>query len=473
MIGEGETPRRRARGAAAALLTAALLPVTGPLPAAGQEAPPEPPDSVREVTLEQATEIALRRSPSVEQAEANLRSSRASATGAVGSFLPSVNLGYGYSTASTGRLDPTGQNITRTSYSTQLTGNVTLFDGFRRFHDLESSRKSAAAQRQTFRQQRYQVLLQVKTSFYDAVAARRRVGVERARVERLRQQLDFVRQRIRLGQATRADSLSTRVDLNNAQVALLSARQSARSARYSLGETMGLDEPVAPSRTATLEPDSLEWSLDGLVRVARDRAPGVRSARLQLQAAEADVSSAKSAYWPSFSLSGGLDWASQAFPPENRSWSVRVTGSVPLFNGLQRETGVDRAQAQLELSRARERAAELAVRTDVNDAYSQMETAVAQLDLARESVELARENLRVMQQRYRQGVATIVDLQQAQISLQQAQVDVIRRQFDYQVGVARLESVIGADLEELSPPSRGAAPEPTAGGTNPNDEGRP
>jgi len=139
---------------------------------------------------------------------------------------------------------------------------------------------------------------------------------------------------------------------------------------------------------------------------------------------------------------------------------------LPLFNGLQRETSIDRAQAQLEVSRARERAAELAVRTDVNDAYRQVETAVAQLDLARESVELARENLRVTRQRYRQGVATIVDLQQAQIALQQAQVDVIRRQFDFQVGVAQLESVIGSDLEELTP-------QQTPGAPNSIDEERP
>jgi len=453
------------RAAAVASLAAALcLIATGD--ASAQELPVATPDSVRRVTLDEATEIALRRSPSVEQARANLSSARSAVTGAVGSFLPSLRLGYGYSSASTGRLDPTGQNITRTSYSTQLTGDVTLFDGMRRFHDLESSRKSAAAQGQTYQQQRYQALLQVKTAFYNAVAARRRVDVELARVERLRDQLDFVRQQIQLGQATRADSLSTRVDLNNARVALLNARQNERSAGFTLGETMGLDEPVGPAEAADLEPDSLEWSLGELVAVAREQSPSVRSARLQLQAAEADVSSAQSAYWPSFSLSGGYDWASENFPPANRSWSVRVSGSVPLFNGLQRETSIDRAQAQLEVSRAQERAAELAVRTDVNDAYSQVETAVAQLDLARESVELARENLRVTRQRYRQGVATIVDLQQAQIALQQAQVDVIRRQFDFQVGVAQLESVIGSDLEELTP-------QQTPGAPNSIDEERP
>lgn len=479
-FGELTGPERRAAGrAAVALALAGILCLSGSGEAFAQQAA-TPPDTVRQVTLDEATEIALRRSPSVEQARANVSSAQAGVTGAMGSFLPSVSLGYGYSTASTGRLDPTGQAITRTNYSTQVTGNMTLFDGMRRFHDLESSRMSAASQGESYRQQRYQALLQVKTAFYNAVAARRRVEVEQARVDRLENQLDFVRQQIQLGQATRSDSLSTRVDLNNAEVALLNARQDRRSARYSLAETMGLDEPAAPVEEATLEPDSLEWSLEELVAVAREQAPSVRSARLDLQAAEAEVSSAESSYWPSVSLSGGYDWASEAFPPGNRSWSLRLSGSIPLFDGLQRETSVDRAQAQAAVSRAQERAAELAVRTDVNDAYSQVETASAQLALARESVELARENLRVAEQRYRQGVATIVELQQAQISLQQAQVDVIRRQFDHQAGVAQLESVIGSELADLSaPPASSAASgtgtsgSSTSDAPNPTDEERP
>ncbi len=460
-------------GASALALAAGLVWLAGPGDAHGQRT--TAPDTVRRVTLEEATEVALRRSPSVEQARANVRNAEAGVTGSLGSFLPSVSLGYGYSTASTGRLDPTGQAITRTNYSTQVTGNMTLFDGMRRFHDLESSRMSAASQGESYRQQRYQALLQVKTAFYNAVAARRRVEVEQARVDRLENQLDFVRQQIQLGQATRSDSLSTRVDLNNAEVALLNARQDRRSARYSLAETMGLDEPAAPVEEATLEPDSLEWSLEELVSIARERAPSVRSARLDLQAAEAEVSSAKSSYWPSVSLSGGYDWASEAFPPGNRSWSIRLSGSIPLFDGLQRETNIDRAQAQAAVSRAQERAAELAVRTDVNDAYSQVETASAQLALARESVELARENLRVAEQRYRQGVATIVELQQAQISLQQAQVDVIRRQFDHQAGVAQLESVIGSELADLSSPATpsDASESETTDAPNPTDEERP
>lgn len=410
-----------------------------------------PSDSVRQVTLDEAVQTALERSPTIIQARANLETSREDRTTAYGSFLPNVDLSYGYSTSSSGRLDETGQVITTSSYSTGLSANLPLFDGLRRFHDLDRARSNVLSSEATYDQRRFETTLNVRTSFYNAVAARERVQVEQERVERQEEQLDFTRQQIQLGRATRSDTLRSRVDLNDAELALLNARNEARSAEFALSEAMGLESTVTPAEEATLEPDSLEWEREELLRVALERAPSVESANYSVEAAESSVSSAKSAYLPSFSLSGGYDWRAESFPPENRSWSVRVSGSLPIFNGLQRESSIDQAQAQARAAESQRQAAMLAVRTNVNDAYNQVETAMSGLELARESVELAREDLRVSEQRYQMGVATILDLRSAQIALQQAQVDLIRREFDVQVGLAQLESLLGVELSELDP----------------------
>ena len=453
--------------AVGALLVTMLLAGPALSPLAGQERDPLPTDErVERITLDEAVRIAVANSPALRTSRADVTSARADRTGAIGAFLPNLSLGYGFSDASTGRLDPTGQAITRTSYTTQLQASVDLFDGLRRFNELESSEHTVEARRAELRRQRYQTSLDVKTAYFDAVAARERVNVEQARVERQREQLQFVRQQIRLGRATRSDSLRSRVDLNDAQLALLNARNEARSAQFALAEAMGVDRRVAPVEAATLEPDTLRVSRAELMRAARTSSPGVISARRSADAAEASVASSRSSYLPSLQLSGGYAWQNPEFPPKNRSWQLRISGSLPLFDGLQRETGLARSRAQAEAARARVRSAELAVRSDVDDAYSQLQTALAGLELARESVELSREDLRVTQQRYRLGAATILDLQSAQIALQQAQVDVIRRKFDYQVALARLESVLGTDIESLTGPG-----ERSTGRGEPSDAG--
>ncbi len=426
-----------------------MLLVGGPAGVAAQAQEGGSEGEVREVTLDEAVEIASTTSPVLEQAEASLRTARAQETSSFGQYLPSLSLGYGFSQASTGRLDATGQAITNQSYTSQLRSSVTLFDGFQRANELESARIQVTAEEATYEQRRFDAILSVKTAFFNAVAARERMQVESERVERQEEQLEFVREQSRLGRATRSDTLRSRVDLNNARLALLGAENDARGSEFALAEAMGVTERVRPAAEATLETGTLSLDRAQLTRMAIERAPSVRSADLSVAAADAGVSSARASYWPSLTLSGGLDWRNENFPPGNRSWSFSLSGSIPVFNGFQRETGVDRAQAQASDARAQRRSAELSVRSDVQNAYDQIETALAGLDLARESVEAAREDLRVSQQRYRAGVATTLDLRSAQIALSEAEVDRIRREFDYQVGIAQLESILGAEIEEL------------------------
>lgn len=423
-----------------------LLVGVAPGPAAGQEMDLTEGEA-RSVTLDEAVRTALRNSPALRQARANVREAETQRTGALGSFLPDLSLSYGFSDASTGRLDPTGQAITTTSFDTQLTGSVDILDGLRRFNELDNAEMQVTAQRTSFEQRRYEMMLEAKRAFFDAVAARERIRVEQDRVERQREQLEFVRQQIQLGQATRADSLSSRVSLNDARLALLNARNDARAAQFALAEAMGVKQRVAPSEQAVLEPDTVELDRDRLMAMAEERAPRVRSARRSADAAESSVDAQKSSFAPSLQLSGGWAWQNADFPPKDRSWSLSLRGSLPLFDGFQRETGVAAAEARADAAEAQTRAEVLAVRSEVDDAYSQMQTALAGLDLARESVELSEENLRVARQRYSHGANTILELQQAQIDLQQAEVDLIQRQFDYQVALARLESLLGTELD--------------------------
>ena len=209
--------------------------------------------STREVTLEEAIDVALRRNPSLTQARNAVDLASYDRLGAVGSFLPNLSMNYGYSNASTGRLDPTGQAITRTSYDVSLGGSIELFDGLRRFSDLRNTRLGVAAENARLRQSEFQTILDVKQRFFNAVAARELVEVERERVRRQRDQLDFVEQQVDLGRATRADLLRSRVDLNNARLALLNAVNDARETTFRLAQSLGVDEPVAPAEEATLE----------------------------------------------------------------------------------------------------------------------------------------------------------------------------------------------------------------------------
>ena len=401
----------------------------------------------REVGLEEALALARQYSPSLEQSASALEIAQYGQLSALGGFLPSLSLGYGYNNSSSGRLDPTGQSIVLTNYSAQLTGGIDLFRGLRRFSDLRGAKLGVEASSARYRQAEYQTAEAVKVAYYNAVARRELMRVEADRVQRQEDQLSFVNQQLELGRATRSDVLRSQVDLNNARVALLTAENAARASTYTLAEAVGVTEPLAPEAAADLAgAEALLAEEEEILSMALRGAPSLVSARAEAAASAASVASARSAYLPTLRLSGGWAWSNSEFPPQNRSWSVSLAGSLPIFDGFSRENQLYQAQARRDQAIASERAAEIGLRKDIDAALGTMTAAQASIGLAEQTVELSEEDLRVTQERYRLGLATILDLQSAQITLRQAEVDLISRRFDYQIGLARLEALLGSDI---------------------------
>jgi outer membrane protein TolC len=367
-------------------------------PAAGQEVVGEREVGlVRQVSLGEALELARQYAPTLEQQESALEIARYTELTAWGAFLPDASLSYGYSNSSSPRLDATQQALTRTNYSAQLRGSVDIFQGLRRFSSLSGAKRGVEASAARYRQAQYQTAQAVKVAWYNAVASRELVRVEADRVERQEDQLSFVDQQLQLGRATRSDVLRSQVDLNNAKVALLNARNGERASTFTLAEAVGLTEPLAPVEGAELAAEGLALSREALLSRALAGAPELVSAQAEARAQEAAVSGARAAYLPSLSLSGGWAWSNSDFPPENRSWSLSLSGSLPLFDGFNRENQLYSARARLDQARAQERAAEIGVRKDVDAALSSIEAATASIGLAEQTVELSSEDLRVTQ----------------------------------------------------------------------------
>ncbi len=427
------------------LLPAVLLAAVSPGMA---EAQVQASDNARQITVDEAVEIALRRNPGLLQAFSAIEMAEHNRLSAYGALLPGVSASFSYSNSSTGRLDALNQGFAATSYSTRINAGYTLFDGWGRFSNLKSARLGVVEQNARYREAEFQVMQAVKQAYAAAVATRDLVAVEERRVQRQADQLEFVRQQLELGRATRSDSLRSQVDLNNAQLALLNARNNARTRTFELTEVIGSETLVGPTAEAALAVTEIPFTRDELFAIADVSAPGLQAASVAVEAAEAAVSGARSSYLPTISLNGGYGWANQEFPPSNRSWSIGLTGSYPLFNGFQRETQVFRAQATADQARQAERAARLNLSSLLDARYATAQSALAGVDLAEQNVELSEESLRVVQERYQLGLATILELQDAQITFTQSEIDLVSRRFDYEAAVATIEALLGRRLDQ-------------------------
>jgi len=400
-------------------------------------------------TLDEAIRLALENDPAAVAAESGVSTARAGVLEARGAWLPTISLESSYANSSNQRFDQATGQLVSESYTARTQAGFDIFSGGRRYFQTRSANARLRAADAAYRAQRFQTILRTTEAFYATAAAAELVRVAERRLERARQQLAFAETRLEVGTATRSDLLRAQLEVGNAELALVDSESALRGARLNFGRRLGLEggaEPAdarLPERAPDLPP------IEELARRAEYSSPDAVAARADLDTRRAERWSARSNYLPSLRLTGGYDWFAYEFPPDQRSWSLRLVASFPLFNGFQREAANARAAAALRTTEASARDASIAARIAAEDAAAEIASAERRVDIARRAVELAQEDLRVQEERYRIGNATIVELQTSQVALADAEAAFVQARQALAVAVARLEAVLGERIGQM------------------------
>ncbi|MFL5506799.1 MAG: TolC family protein, partial [Gemmatimonadales bacterium] len=107
---------------------------------------------------------------------------------------------------------------------------------------------------------------------------------------------------------------------------------------------------------------------------------------------------------------------------------------------------VDNQAAQISIAEANAGEAERQVQAQLISQFAALDAARIRIDVARQSLTASQEDIRVVGERYRLGVATLVDLLVSQEGLTQAELDMVNARLDYLRTRAQLEATLGRAL---------------------------
>ena len=175
----------------------------------------------------------------------------------------------------------------------------------------------------------------------------------------------------------------------------------------------------------------------------------LKAAQAQVQAAERVVSAAHAERLPSVSLNG--DYGVLGPNPASAHGVFSVSGSVnvPIWLGGRMKADIEQAQTELA-----QRKAELAdqrgqVEQEVRTALIEVETAIGQVELAQQNREYAGETLRESRDRFQLGVATTVEVVQAQEQVASAESDYVSSLYSFEMARLALARAIGEAEKEI------------------------
>lgn len=400
------------------------------------------------MTLEEAISRASKISPQVVQAQGSIRTAAAAERTAFGAYLPSLSVSASSTVSSAERVNPDTGTISRSNYNAGLSASWDVFTGFRRKNVRQQAEAASESAQAQLVGQRFSVEFSVERAFFDALRAEELMIVTKARIDRAKEGVGFAERRLTVGSATRSDVLRAQLELTTSQESMLQLENQRLVAGLSLGRLVGVDGPVAATRSGPLEPVPLKSSHAEVVNTLVAEAPSIKAAQAAVTSAEAGIGTARSRYYPSVSVSAGTSWGNEelALSHGDLSWSVRLGLSYPIFDGFARDEGLVRAQTQAEIAQAQLLDTQRSVRSEAERVLSQLELTEERITLNQQAVTVAEEDLRVQQERYRLGATTILDLLTSQTALVQAQNTLVGLRFDYLLSRAELQSIIGREL---------------------------
>lgn len=395
------------------------------------------------LTLDAAVRLALDSHPLIVKARQDVVASEAQWREARASYWPSLNAAGGYrkSTANT----PTDPHANRFSdaYDATLSLDLLLYD----FGKTPAAVRQALARElsavETFRAIRSDLVLSVRTAYFDLCRAQDLLKVKEEAERQFRLRLNQVRAFVEVGRRTRYDITKAEVDLGNAQLETIDARNTLTTARATLNRRLGLAEgPGYSVAGAVLPPPTTDITV--LISTARRRHPGLRSLQADENLASAAVDEAIADLYPALRLQGDYGLSGRSLPlVGNIAAALRASFSV--FDAGRKTARIDEAAARLRAARAAVADREQQIYLDLSQALSQLETARQRLTLTDLVLRQARETAELVAEQYRLGKASAVELTDAQVTLFSAQAEQVKARFDCQTAIAQIRHATGEE----------------------------
>lgn len=292
--------------------------------------------------------------------------------------------------------------------------------------------------------------LEVARAFWSLVTAGETVRVVEQSVRRLDAHLDAVRAQLRAGIVPPNDVLTVEAQRSRQQVLLIEATNTRSVVEADLRRLVGIEtrSPIEPQGdlATPLEPLADEATLVAEARASRAERRALVE-RIDAQAARGDATAATQR--PTVALAGGYDLArpNPRIVPRRAetddSWDVSLNVSWSLWDGGRARSERAEMAAVERALRARLDEFDSLLQFEVTSRRLEVESAAAAIVAATDGVRSATEARRVVFERFSAGVATSVDLLDAQVALLQAELDRTRTLANVQIALARLDRARG------------------------------
>ncbi len=304
--------------------------------------------------------------------------------------------------------------------------------------DYESSKK-------TFAGIINDVIYRTKNAFYEVLYSYESERIAQSNVDNFQLFYDQAKALYEIGMNPKIDVTISQVNLSKAKMKLISAKNSVNTSLAKLNNIMGVPYIEKYHVEGKLEYEPLNMSFEETITSAINSRPELKKAEIDVERARQNVKLTKKAYFPKIDAEGqyqrgGKHWTS------NDGWNIGVYLYFNNLNASLIHNQISEAKHLYNKQIAQARNVQNDIYLEIQKSFLKVNEKSNQIPVAKLQLLQAKENYELSEGRYKVGVASPIELKEAQNTYAESQLAYYDALYQYNSAKAELERAIGKNI---------------------------
>jgi len=438
---------------------------------------------VKNWTLQECVDYALKNNISIKQSELDLKSSAIDKKLAIGAFLPTLSADASHSwniglnqNITTGLLE----NQTTQFTSAGINSSIIIYNGLQNQHRLQRAKLAQLASQYHLNKMQDDILLYVANAYLEILFNKENLKVQKNQLAYDEKQLNRTQELVDAGSIPRGDLLDMKATIASDNQKIVTAENSLFISKLNLAQLLRLDDfQNFDISEVSIEPTPspvMNEKPEAIVDKAKQIRMEIKIAQANLDVAEKDLKIARGAFQPRligfYSFSTRVGYADRVVGYEldttnptsvigqvegtgqnviqpnyhpvlgsakpffdqfsdNKGHNFGLQLNVPILNGYSTRGNVERNKINLEKTKNAFDQANLDLETNVYKAISDAKNALKTYEAALATVEAREKAFGYAKEKFAVGLMNSFDYNQSQTVFTNAQSDLIRAKYDY------------------------------------------
>jgi outer membrane protein TolC len=334
-------------------------------------------------------------------------------------------------------------------YSAKIEAQYALYTGGKIENGIAAARLNQDSAQESLRQKKQELVYNITQAFYGALLAQEMVKVVDDAYNTAQTHLQQVKALYNEGLVSNLDLTQTEARVAQITPLQIEAKNGLWMARLGLNNYLNidLDTPVEAVGSLEYQPHPLPLPEDLYAEALANRAEA-RVMRIRSEMIKKLYDIARTGGYPTVGLFANYSYSKGSeLPPNDQVWrgsyQAGVAVQVPLYDGLETQAKVAEVEAQMRQLAEGKKALELGIRTQVQQAVLSLRSAEEKIKAQDANVAAAAKNHEAVKARYAVGLASNLDVMDAQSALLRAQSDRLTAVHEYNLAWLQLQAALG------------------------------